>query len=391
MKPHRSCRVLAAIDLSSAAGRQKLAGVHRFLAEGYDWDLELIRTREECTAERITAAANDGIDGFIMAIPESREMHRLHRSRGIPTAFIDYPDERTLRDFGRCVFVMDDTRDLCRTAVQTLLSQGICQSYCYAEARTASRWSRERGDMFATELSKRRLQVHRILPEDSVSRERLTTRLALLDKPTAILAAYDDTAKAILDACRSIGLKIPEEIAVLGIGDDEAICLHTTPPLSSIKPNFKEEGYRAARELQSMMLRGRKPQQRLFLCGGAEVAERGSTHRTSTVGVIVHDALVFIEENALHGISASDVAEHLKVSRRLMDLRFRESTGTSVLQAILERRMAEVRRLLLETPLPIATIAVRCGYLNANYLKNLFKRHFGMSMREYRRLASPSM
>ncbi len=384
MEPHRTFKVLAAIDLSSSAGRQKLAGLHRFLAEGYDWDLELARTHEECTAERIASAARDGVDGFLMAIPESRDLHRLHKSLGIPTAFIDYPDEQTLRDFARCVFVMEDTRDICRTAVQALLSQRACRSYCYVEARTAPRWSRERGDMFQAELSRRKIKMRRLGPEDSASRERTADWLASLEKPAAILAAYDDTARTILNSCKGMGLETPGDVNIFGIGDDEIICMHTRPALSSIKPDFKEEGYRAARELQSMMMVRRAPARRTFLCGGAEVVERESTRRVSSAGTMVRDALAFIEDNALHGIGASDVAAYLKVSRRLMDLRFRESTGTSVLQAILERRMGEVRRMLSETTLPISEVAVRCGYPDANYLKNLFKSRHGVSMRAYR-------
>ena len=385
MEPHRTFRVLAAIDLSSSAGRQKLAGLHQFLAEGYDWDLDLARTHEECTAERIAAAARDGVEGFLMAIPESREMHRLHKSLGLPTAFIDYPDGQTLRDFKRCVFVMEDTRDICRTAVQTLLSQRACRSYCYVEARTDLRWSRERGDMFQAELSRRNIKMRRLGPEDSASRERTASWLASLEKPAAILAAYDDVARTLLNLCKGMGLETPGDVNILGIGDDEIVCMHTKPALSSIKPGFKEEGYRAARELQSMMMVRRAPARRTFLCGGAEVVERESTRRVSSAGTMVRNAIAFIEDNALRGIGASDVAAHLKVSRRLMDLRFRESTGTSVLQAILERRMGEVRRMLSETTLPISEVAVRCGYPDANYLKNLFKSRHGISMRAYRK------
>ena len=96
-------------------------------------------------------------------------------------------------------------------------------------------------------------------------------------------------------------------------------------------------------------------------------------------------ALAYIAENALRGITATDVVRHLGVSRSLANLRFREETGSSFLQAILDARLGEVKRLLAETTLPIGDVAQRAGYPNANYLKNLFKRHFGQSMRDWRR------
>ena len=376
------------IDLSSAAGRQKLAGIHRFLSEGYDWDMELVRTRDELTRERIVDAAKNRVDGFFMAIPEPHDLQRLHRELGIPTAFIDYPDDQTLREFYQCVFVMEDTREICRTAARSILSSGVYKTYAYVEAASAPRWSRERGDMFAKELAKKGLQALRITADEVASPDRLVARLLDIEKPAAILAAYDDTARTVLSACKRAGLKTPGDVAVLGIGDDEDVCAHATPTISSVKPDFEEEGYRAARELQSMMMGRANPARRTFLCGGTQVVERDSTRHAAKADAMVHDALAYIAGNALRGIFARDVARHLHVSRRLADYRFRKATGTSMQQAIIERRLKEVCRLLSESTLSISEVAVRCGYADANYLKNLFKKRFSTSMRDWRRKIS---
>ena len=95
-------------------------------------------------------------------------------------------------------------------------------------------------------------------------------------------------------------------------------------------------------------------------------------------------ALAYIQRNALKGISVDDVSRHLKVSRRLADLRFRELQGTTIGETIISLRLAEVKRLLRSTKEPIDSIAALCGYSNPNYLKNLFKRRFAMSMRDFR-------
>ena len=383
MKQSRTFRVLVTSVMSGVAGKKKLTGIYRFLSEGYDWDVELIRTAEEVTPELVTSAARNGIDGFFAAIPETDEMHRLHASLGIPTVFVDFPNEKTMAEFHKCVFVMDDVRDICRSAASAFLSSGVCKSYLYAENAAGSRWSRERGDVFSAELAKRGVSVVRIEPECVADQKKLAAMLLGCEKPACILAAHDDTAAAVLSVCRRTGIDIPDDVAVLGIGNDEDVCLHTVPPLSSIQPDFEEEGYRAARELQSMMLGG-VPKKRQFFCGRSMVVGRSSTRNSSNAAAISHDAISFISRNALRGISAKDVTMHLHVSRRLADLRFREATGTSLQKAIIEKRLKEVCRLLSSSTLTISEIAVRCGYRDANYLKNLFKKQFGMSMSDFR-------
>ena len=384
MRQYRTFRVLVSAVLSGVAGKKKLAGIYRFLSEGYDWDIELIRTAEEMTPELLTSAASSGIDGFLAAIPETGEMHRLHASLGIPTVFTDFPNEKTIGEFHKCVFVMDDVRDICRSAANAFLSSGVCKSYLYADNAAGSRWSRERGDVFSAEMAKRGVNVVRIGPECITDQKKLAAVLLECEKPACVLSAYDDTAATVLSICRRAGLKIPEDVAVLGIGNDEDVCLHTVPPLSSVQPDFEEEGYRASRELQSMML-GAIPKKRLFFCGRSMVVDRSSTRNSTNSAVLSHDAMSFISRNALRGISAKDVAMHLHVSRRLADLRFREATGTSLQKAIIEKRLKEVCRLLSNSTLTISEIAVRCGYRDANYLKNLFKKRFGMSMRDWRK------
>jgi LacI family transcriptional regulator len=385
MTPFRTFKVLAMLNMASTAGRQKLAGIHRFLAEGYDWNLELVRTSEECTTERITSAARDGLDGFLAAIPKTPSMHALHAKLGVPTAFIDYPDKHTLNEFPKCVFVMDDTDEICRVAAYSVLSGGIYKSYCYAESKDASRWSKERGEKFVAEMSKHNIKTIRLGSDVIANHESLAANLLKLARPAIVLAAYDDTAKTVLETCKSLGISVPNDIAVIGIGGDEDICTHTKPTLSSITPDFEGEGYRAARELQALMTGGVKTSRRVFFCKNVIFTERKSTRQTTNTATLVHDALAFISQNALRGISAQDVVRHLHVSRRLADLRFREATKTSMQQAIIKRRLSEVCRLLVSTNLPISAIALRCGYHDANYLKNQFKRTFRISMREYRR------
>jgi len=383
MKSPSVFRVLACIDLSSEAGRRKLSGIYRFLGQGYDWDISLIRSQKDFDATFRERVAEKSFDGLLIAVPENGEHRLLHRKLGIPTVFIDYPDPQLVRSFAKCVFIHDDDDDIGRRAAQDLMTQRTFASYGYAESSDTRPWNRRRGDRFASALSRRKIALSRLTNADTRPIESITRWLRSLPPPVGILAAYDDAARRVLDACRLSGLRVPADVAVLGIGNDELICPHTKPPLSSIIPGFEEEGYRAARELQALMSRHRHPVQREILCGCRGIERRGSTSGTKSAALLVQQAMAFVRENAFSGITAADVVRELRVSRRLADLRFREVTGTSILAYITDIRLGKVRKLLADTDLRIEEIARQCGY-EAGNLKNLFARHFGCSMRAFR-------
>ena len=374
---------MVALPLASAAGRKKLNGIHRFLSEGYDWDMELVRDEGDFTADVISNAKRSHFDGLLVGFVERRELKSIHADMGIPTVFIDHPDMELIKKLPLCMFVNDNAKAIAQSAARHLLACPGIRSFAFVPSRTYFRWSHDRQAAFAAVLraSKKDLFLY---DGSGDSREALGEWLKKLEKPTAVLAAFDDRARDVLEVCRANAIRVPDQVSVLGIGNDEPICEMSIPALSSIAIDFEEEGYLAARELQAMMLRHRIPAVRERPCGVKEVVFRASTTASKTPAALVQRALAFIDSHALEGISADDVVSHLRVSRSLADLRFREVARTSILEAILERRFREVKRLLRETDLRIAEVAVRCGYRDANYLKNLFKKRFSMSMREWR-------
>jgi AraC-like DNA-binding protein len=151
-----------------------------------------------------------------------------------------------------------------------------------------------------------------------------------------------------------------------------------------VQPDFEEEGRLAAETLDGMM-RGKATEKRILLVGVKGIVQRASTAKQSHAGRLVQKAVAYIDAHALEGIGVGDVVRHLKCSRRLADLRFRELQGRTILDAITERRLDEVRRRLAGTREKMDAIASECGYSNPIYLKNLFKKKFGMSMSEWRR------
>ena len=158
----------------------------------------------------------------------------------------------------------------------------------------------------------------------------------------------------------------------------EGPCENSDPKISSIQPDFKREGYLAARAID------KPPKRQTILVGVKQVVHRESTYPMSNSGKLVQKALAYIETNVTRKITVLDVAAHARVSRSLLDLRFRELQGESVHDTIVNRRLNEVKKRLASTRDSIEKISSDCGWNNVNSLKNLFRKATGKSMREWR-------
>jgi len=384
MKNRKIFRVLAAVPLFSASGRKILNGIHRFLGEGYAWDIELVRRDNEFLHLFEEGQNLSVFDGMIVAFGESREIRQRQAALNLPTVFIDHPDPMRSKLRHR-VFVQDDEKSIAAAAAQHLLLSHEHKSYGFVPTRDYTPWSERRQQAFVKKMSVSGKTVSCYVGSGN-SRDELIGWIQDQPKPMAILAAFDDRAIDILEACRAAKLSVPNDVAVLGIGNDEFICEMAVPPLSSVAVDFESQGYRAARELQALMLGGANPKSEI------SYGARGTIRRASTPGrvpaaALVQRAMDFIRKNALKGITSRDVANHLHVSRRLADLRFGEVRGTTMLKAIVDMRINEAKRLLAESNMDLDQIAESCGYRNTDVMRVLFKRHTGLSPRAWRKRA----
>jgi len=168
------------------------------------------------------------------------------------------------------------------------------------------------------------------------------------------------------------------------VDNDETICENTTPTLSSVLPDFERCGYQAA-ELLDRQMRSEQRSVAHLTYDVKRIVHRLSSQDMKNSNRLAVSAMEFIRLNACAGITVMDVVRHLNVSRRFAELRFREARGRSVLDEIQHHRLERVRALLRETDLPIGAIGERCGYPTETYLKTMFKKRFGMTMREYRK------
>ena len=182
--------------------------------------------------------------------------------------------------------------------------------------------------------------------------------------------------------------QVPEQVSVLGVDDDVLLCDFTNPPLSSVKPDHEQVGYRAAAELDVLMnarTKTTRKKARVVLCQIKGVTERATTKPLAPSSALIKKALDYIDKHACEGATVKDVVAHLGISRSLADLRFRETLGVSILDTLTKRRLNEVVRLLFTTDYSIKRISLTCGFNNIKHLKWLFKKHFHMSMRDYRK------
>jgi LacI family transcriptional regulator len=211
--------------------------------------------------------------------------------------------------------------------------------------------------------------------------------LLTLPKPAAVFGANDILAMQVLRVCRNARIKVPSEVSVIGCDNDELICQNTKPQLTSIQPNFHLAGYTAAKILNNLM-RGKAVDRAPATIGGHTLFPRSSTCHLPPAAVLVQHAMDYIKTHATEGISTSDVVAHLRVSRSLLDLRFRQVRGECVMDAILATRLNAVRHALKTTDRKILAIGRECGFGNPDYLKRLFKKRFGVSMQEWRLTAA---
>jgi LacI family transcriptional regulator len=209
--------------------------------------------------------------------------------------------------------------------------------------------------------------------------------IAQLPRPIAIMACSDRHAQRVLAACRLANFSVPEEVAIMGSGNDEELCHLSNPPLTSVLYDTERIGYEAAQMLHQLILGNTKAKD----LGTVFIPPMGVVARRSTDVMAIHDSLIantvrFIRENACRGISVEQILSEFKISKSTLYRRFEAVMGRSPHDEILRVQLERARNLLSQTDFPIERIAEMSGFQNTEYLYVAFKREVGMTPREYR-------
>ena len=215
--------------------------------------------------------------------------------------------------------------------------------------------------------------------------ERLREILGALPRPMSVFAVTDRLADVTLMAAESLGMHCPDDIRIVGVDDDELVCMGSPTPLSSVRPDWAEGGRLVAEALETQM-KGGKPLTK-YLYGAAGVTRRASTrnpyHRPKDARV--ERALSFIDAEFASPIDLADVVKAMGCSRSLAELRFREETGKTILEALTEKRWEKLLVHLRRSDVNLSALPGICGFRSAAALRELFRRRTGMSMTEWRK------
>lgn len=387
--------VVVALPLAYREGVDEYNGLMRYMCEtGAKWDLRIVRHSfgkelfREFPIEDVDGVicGMDFIPGIVSYEPYFPEdLLDFLSGHGVPTVALDVADaKRYLKRSAPRSFLSIDSETIGRKAAQFLAKAGEYASFGFVGAFADRAWSRDRGAFFVRELRRLGRREVSIFQGEAARRgDDLLAWLKTMLKPAAIFASNDYCADGVLKVCAQGGLRVPDDLVVLGVDDDPIFCIHTDPSLSSLHPDFEAEGYVAAQTMAEF-LAGRRPLQEIVVGGEMAVAERMSTAPCSPAGRLVRKADEIIARRASMGLTSDVLAGMLGISRRLLDLRYRQINGCSVRTAIELKRLDEVRKLLLGTHLPLKAVARACGYGSESYLSHVFQRTFGLSMSEFR-------
>lgn len=198
------------------------------------------------------------------------------------------------------------------------------------------------------------------------------------------MTANDDRGQQVIDACRTAGICVPDEAAVIGVDNDEIICEQANPPLSSVVRNYEEAGYEAA-ELLHRWISGENVKDKNVVIHSTQVTSRQSTNVLAIEDPEVAEAIRFIRQVAARPLAVQDVLETFAISRRRLDQKFCRIVGHPIHREITLARIERIARLLLETNRSVTQIAYDLGFHGPDHIGRYFRRHKGISPTDYRR------
>lgn len=374
-------RVALLVETSRSYGRGVLAGVRRYLAEHGPWSVFLeTRALDSNGPPWLRGWRGDGL----LTRTGSDALAELVRAVRAPV--VELRSRRLMPD---APFVGVDNHQIGTRVAEHLVDRGFRRLAVYTLDTEA--FFVERCDNFIAAARKAGCPCEVIAASDHRERpaewerhqEVLTAWVRSLAKPVGIMACTDQLGFWLLDACLRAGAAVPEEVAVVGVEDDESLCSFARPPMSSLRLNPERVGLEAA-ALLARLMRGRAAPRKPVLVPPQDIVVRQSSDVVAIEDPDVAMAVRFVRERACGGISVDDVVRATSLSRSGLERAFRRVLGRSPNAEIRRARLAEARRLLTQTDLTLAAIIGRTGFASVPYLCESFKTEFGQTPTEFR-------
>lgn len=380
----RSPRVAVFVDKTSRYGRGVLQGVADYLEVHGPWRLQVdLQALGEPSGDWLKNWSGDGILGFV-ATPLLAEQMRQSKIPAVESFWhrfdlqlpqvvnddaligqmaAEHLQQRRFRHFaffGYSETPWSDRRLAGYQAKNAQAGFGTCSFFCLHESGSLARWEQ--------------------------TQPAVVQWLESLPKPVGLMACSDRLALRVLGACQHAGIPVPEQIAVIGVDNDEETCRLATLPLTSVMDNPRRIGSEAAHLLDELMARSQPaPAMAPILIPPMGVATRRSTDATAIADPLVARAVRLIRERACQGLTVKSLLPELHVSQTTLYERFGASLGLSPHRQILRVKLERVKDLLSQTNLCLEQIAEQTGFEHPEYLQVAFKREVGMTPGSYRR------
>jgi LacI family transcriptional regulator len=374
------------VETTLASGRDILRGIARYVREHEPWALfHEPRSLAEALPRWLRSWRGDGI---IVRV-QTAEIARAVAAMRMPTVDV----LGVVPDLNLPLVHVDDTA-IAAMAAEHLLERGF-HHFGFLGIKSEN-WSERRREGYRLALGSRAkaVRVYEIARPALVrtpwedQEDALAGWLSGLPKPVGIMVASDQVGSHVLEACRRAAIDVPDEVAVVGVDNDETLCEVCNPPLSSVNAGHHRVGYVAA-DLLYQMMTGQRPPSTPQLIQPQGVITRKSSDVLATADRHVAAALRLIRDQACNGLTAATVVAKLPVSRSVLQRRFRRETGRSIQEEIILTRLQRARELLADTDLPLVDVAERSGFKHQEYLGAVFKARSGKTPAQYRGETSP--
>lgn len=331
-------------------------------------------------------------DGCIVdAVKVQTDVIGLKAFARLPTVFIDCNPAFARR---RVNTIVQDAASIAGAAAEELFRNDL-KAYAYAAWPGRPFWSETRGKAFVKAVRNlgqgkrgRACEVRVFRPEHVFKdRKSLVKSLAEwirgIPTPAGIFTPADAMSEHVLEAAARLGLKVPEDLMIIGTDNDEFFCENIRPMLSSVSQDFVSAGERAVEMVETLLNDpSAAPIHETFK--EVRIVSRASTRRSKKHDHAATEALDLIRERAISGITAAEALGCFSCSRRLAEKRFRAAAGRSVMDEIHAVQIERAKELAVNPLTKLTAIPQMCGHRSSPYFQRLFKRLVGCTMNEYR-------
>jgi LacI family transcriptional regulator len=376
-------KVALLLETSRAFGRQLIIGIARYSRLYGPWSFYKEPLDLKSSIPHLTRWKPDGIimrDSLI-----TKELLRLKVPTILAIHSSSYPKELPV--------IKTDSRAIALMASIHFIEKGFknlafCgfDNYDWSDERKSyfTKFNKAAGFTTYNYISSRKINQ----PDWENEQQHMCKWLKDLPKPVGIFSCNDDRGQHVLEVCKLIDLKVPEEVAVIGVDNDPMICELEDPPLTSIALNVESAGFEAAKLLDRLIMK-KKIAGKQIMVRTSHIVQRQSSDILAVDDSEVASAIKYIKNNARNKILVKDIVSTTRISRRTLEKRFQRTVHRSIYNEIQLVRVELISKLLIETNLPISQITALFNFTDVEHISRFFKKQKGIGLREFRKHHKP--